>query len=154
MLDKAAVWPITKVMARAMHTHAETLKRRAEASLEAWEQLLLPSKAFHLLVHVQHCLYTSSLMLIRRYSERINEYHDRVWVRRQQLLRYERLKGPFSPPDFPYHRHAERSLAQTLRWFSSDELAKAHCLTPWNLLTEHYDYDVAHSFCATCYGAI
>jgi hypothetical protein len=35
MLDKAAVWPITKVMARAMHTHAETLKRRAEASLEA-----------------------------------------------------------------------------------------------------------------------
>ncbi|TID18273.1 DNA binding regulatory protein-like protein AmdX [Venturia nashicola] len=35
MLDKAAVWPITKVMARAMHTHAEALKRRAEASLEA-----------------------------------------------------------------------------------------------------------------------
>ncbi|KAF2418460.1 hypothetical protein EJ08DRAFT_703111 [Tothia fuscella] len=35
MLDKAAVWPITKVMARAMHTHAETLKRRAELSLES-----------------------------------------------------------------------------------------------------------------------
>lgn len=33
MLDKAAVWPITRVMARAMQTHAETLKRRAEASL-------------------------------------------------------------------------------------------------------------------------
>jgi hypothetical protein len=35
MLDKAAVWPITKVMARAMQTHAENLKRRAELSLES-----------------------------------------------------------------------------------------------------------------------
>ncbi|KIW00280.1 uncharacterized protein PV09_08170 [Verruconis gallopava] len=35
MLNKAAVWGITKVMSQAMHVHAEVLKRRAEASLEA-----------------------------------------------------------------------------------------------------------------------
>ncbi|KAF2397865.1 hypothetical protein EJ06DRAFT_532865 [Trichodelitschia bisporula] len=35
MLDKAAVWGITKVMARSMQQHAEVLKQRAEASLQA-----------------------------------------------------------------------------------------------------------------------
>jgi len=31
-LDKAAIWGITKIMARSMRIHAEVLKRRAEAS--------------------------------------------------------------------------------------------------------------------------